>query len=120
MNTTGHRSEETPPTDPGPVDSSPRSPETEAWSTAFFIENHLDYFTHPEYAATPEQIRFMVYSEDEERYYPCSDKMFEAIINRNKTMFIQKKYREVLNRMQSLVNKKIENRLERSYLSALL
>ncbi len=96
------------------------NPERDAWFTAFFIENHLDYFTHSEHAATPEQIRFMVYSEDDERYYPCSDKMFEAIINRNKTKFMQEEYREVLNRMQGLVNQKIENQFERSYLSALL
>ena len=96
------------------------NPERDAWFTAFFIENHLDYITHPEHAATPEQIRFMVYSEDDERYYPCSDIMFEAIINRNKTKFLQKKYRDVLQRMLNLVNKKIENQLERSYLSALI
>ena len=96
------------------------NPERDAWFTAFFIENHLDYFTHSEHAATPEQIRFMVYSEDDERYYPCSDKMFEAIINRNKTKFMQEEYREVLNRIQGLVNQKIENQFERSYLSALL
>ena len=28
-------------------------PERDAWYTAFFIENHLDYFTHPQHAATP-------------------------------------------------------------------
>jgi hypothetical protein len=48
------------------------TPERDAWYTAFFIENHLDYFTHPHHAASPEQIRFMVFSEDDERFYPCS------------------------------------------------
>jgi uncharacterized protein with ATP-grasp and redox domains len=96
-----------------------KDPQRDAWYTAFFIENHLDYFTHPEHAATPEQIRFMVYSEDDERYYPCSDKMFWAIINRDKPKFMRKKYRAVLNRMQNLVNRKIENQPEKSYLSAL-
>ena len=96
------------------------SPERDAWFTAFFIENHLDYFTHPEHAATPEQIRFMLYTAEDERYYPCSDKMFEAIINRDQSKFIQKKYRAVLKRIQDLVNHQIEDRLERNYLSALL
>ncbi|MEE8431289.1 MAG: hypothetical protein V3S16_08575, partial [Candidatus Desulfatibia sp.] len=43
------------------------NPETDAWFTTFYIENHLDYFTHPDQAATPEQIRFMVYTEEDER-----------------------------------------------------
>jgi uncharacterized protein with ATP-grasp and redox domains len=96
------------------------TPERDAWYTAFFIENHLDYFTHPHHAASPEQIRFMVFSEDDERFYPCSDRMFEAIINRNKPRFIQKKYREVLKRIRDLVNMQIEDKLERNYLSSLI
>ncbi|MGD8522741.1 MAG: hypothetical protein PVF56_16455 [Desulfobacterales bacterium] len=95
-------------------------PERDAWYTAFFIENHLDYFTHPNHAATPEQIRFMVFSADDERFYPCSDQMFEAIINRNKPRFIQKKYREVLKRIRDLVDTQIEDELERNYLSSLI
>ena len=90
-------------------------PERDAWYTAFFIENHLDYFTHPHHAATPEQIRFMVFSEDQERFYPCSDRMFEAIINRNRPSFIQKKYREVLERIHDLVNMQIEDKIECNY-----
>ena len=43
------------------------NPATDAWFTTFYIENHLDYFTHPDQAATPEQIRFMVYTAEDER-----------------------------------------------------
>ncbi|UCE54711.1 MAG: hypothetical protein JSV31_04515, partial [Desulfobacterales bacterium] len=95
-------------------------PERDAWYTAFFIENHLDYFTHPEHAATPEQIRFMIYTEDDERYYPCSDRMFEAIINRDQSRFLQNKYRAVLKKVLDLVNGQIEDKLERNYLSSLI
>ena len=95
-------------------------PERDAWYTAFFIENHLDYFTHPHHAATPEQIRFMVFSQEDERFYPCSDRMFEAIINRNRPRFIKKKYREVLERIHDLVNMQIEDKVERNYLSSLI
>jgi hypothetical protein len=35
------------------------NPERDAWYTAFFIENHLDYYSHPDHAATPEQVRKM-------------------------------------------------------------
>lgn len=97
-----------------------QKPERDAWYTAFFIENHLDYFTHPEHAATPEQIRFMIYTEDDERYYPCSDRMFEAIINRDQSRFLQNKYRAVLKKLLDLVNRQIEDKLERNYLSSLI
>ena len=96
------------------------NPERDAWYTAFFIENHLDYFSHPEHAATPEQVRFMVYTEEDERYYPCSDQMFEAIINRNESHFLQEHYRSVLDKMLALIQIQIEDKLERSYLESLI
>jgi len=66
------------------------SPEMDAWLTSFFIENHLDYFAYPDHVSSPEQIRFIVYTEGEKRYYPCSDRMFEAIMNKNRSAFMQK------------------------------
>ncbi|MCK5419997.1 MAG: hypothetical protein KAI93_15850, partial [Desulfobacterales bacterium] len=97
-----------------------KNPERDAWYTAFFIENHLDYFSHPEHASTPEQVRFMVYTEEDERYYPCSDQMFAAIINRNESQFLQEHYRAVLAKMLKLIQIQIEDKLERSYLESLI
>ena len=96
------------------------SAEMDAWFTAFFIENHLDHFTHPEHAASPEQIRFMVYTEPEERYYPCSDQMFQAIMSRKKSAFIQRKYNDVLERVLALVDDQIEDDYERRFLESLI
>jgi len=96
------------------------NPETDAWFTTFYIENHLDYFTHPDQAATPEQIRFMVYTVEDERYYPCSDHMFAAIMSRNQSEFIQHQYKEVLQRILELVDRQIENQKEKDYLKALI
>ena len=96
------------------------SPELDAWFTAFFIENHLDHFTHPEHAAAPEQIRFMVYTEEDERYYPCSNRMFNAIMGRKKSEFITQKYRKVLQRVMDLIKAQIEDQKERKYLEALI
>ena len=97
-----------------------KNPERDAWYTAFFIENHLDYFSHPEHASTPEQVRFMVYTDEDERYYPCSDQMFAAIINRNKSQFLQVHYRAVLLKMLELIRIQIKDKLERSYLESLI
>ncbi|MGD9081657.1 MAG: hypothetical protein PVG96_20095 [Desulfobacterales bacterium] len=96
------------------------NPERDAWYTAFFIENHLDHFSHPEHAAAPEQVRFMVYTEEDERYYPCSDQMFAAIINRNASHRLQEQYHSVLEKMLALIQNQIEDKLERSYLESLI
>ena len=96
------------------------TPQRDAWYTVFFIENHMDYFAYPENVATPDQIRFMVYTENEERYYPCSDRMFNAIMNRNQSDFLQSKYAEVLGRVLNLIHRLIDDPWERDYLAALI
>ena len=96
------------------------TPQRDAWYTAFFIENHMDYFAYPENVATPDQVRFMVYTENEERYYPCSDRMFNAIMNRNQSAFLQNKYAEVLDRVLNLIHRLIDDPWERNYLDALI
>jgi hypothetical protein len=96
------------------------TPQNDAWYTAFFIENHMDYFAYPENVATPDQVRFMVFTENEERYYPCSDRMFNAIMNRNQSDFLQGKYAEVLDRVLKLIHRLIDDPWERDYLDALI
>jgi hypothetical protein len=95
-------------------------PEQDAWFTAFFIENHLDHITHPEQAATPEQVRFMVYTEEDERYCPCSKRMFEALMGRRKSRFMTGKYQEVLERVVQLIEAQIEDAHDRKFLEALI
>jgi hypothetical protein len=95
-------------------------PKRDAWYTAFFIENHMDYFAYPEHVGTPEQVRFMVYTENEERYYPCSDAMFEAIMNRDRSAFLQEKYSAVSDRVLQLIDRLIDDKREKAYLESLL
>jgi len=97
-----------------------QDPELDAWFTTFYIENHLDYFTHPDHAASPEQIRFMVYTEENEYYYPCSQRMFAAILSKNQSDYIQKKYNQVLRRMLNLIDRQIEDPVEKKYLATLV
>lgn len=97
-----------------------KSPEKDAWLTAFFIENHLDYYSYPYHVAPPEQTRFMVFTEKEERYYPCSDQMFEAIMSRKQSAFLQEKYNEVLQKILNLIERLIEEKEEKSYLESLI
>jgi hypothetical protein len=96
------------------------SPESDAWYTEFFIENHLDHFSYPDQVASPEQVRFMVYTQGEQRYYPCSDRMFEAIMKKMASAFLQEKYREVLTRILATIERQIENDTEKAYLKSLI
>jgi hypothetical protein len=107
-------------TDADPIYTPGKSPEKDAWFTSFFIENHLDYFTSPDKAASDEQVRFMVYTEPNERYYPCSDKMFSAILLRNNSAHIQKTYNQVLQRILALIENQIEDPWEKAYLESLV
>jgi len=96
------------------------TPEEDAWTTAFFIENHLDHYSYPEMVASPEQMGFMVCPEKGLRYYPCSDRMFEAIISRKKPVFLKKKYDEVLQKILALIKSQIEDKYGKNYLEALI
>ena len=112
-------------TEDAPADLRPefqfgKSPEMDAWLTSFFIENHLDFFTYPDHAATEEQVRFMVFNQAGERYYPCSDRMFEAIISRKQSAFIQKHYNKALQKILDLIERQIEEPYEKSYLESLV
>jgi len=97
-----------------------KNPEDHAWYTSFFIENHLDYYAYPDHVASPEQIRFMVRLDEGERYYPCSDQIFDAIMNKNQSAFIQKQYHAVLQRILSLIEDQIEDQDQRNYLESLI
>jgi len=91
-----------------------------AWLTTFFIENHLDYFTFPDHAATPEQIRFMVYCDEDCRYYPCSDQTFDAIMARRPSDYLKKEYALVLETIIGLIDRQIDDKMEKEYLTSLI
>jgi hypothetical protein len=97
-----------------------RDAEAKAWLTTFFIENHLDYFTFPDHASTPEQIRFMVYCDEDCRYYPCSDQTFDAIMARQPSDYLRKEYSLVLETIINLIDRQIEDQTEKEYLTSLL
>lgn len=57
-------------------------PDRDAWLTNFFTENHLAFEAFPDVVASPEQLNFIVHMEGESLYYPCSDELFTAIIEK--------------------------------------
>jgi len=96
-----------------------KDPVSDALYTEFFIENHLDCFVYPDRVATPEQVRFMVYTENDERYYPCSDRMFWTIMRQESSPFLQKEYADVLQKILGLVEHQIEDPWEKAYIKSL-
>ncbi len=95
-------------------------PDQDAWFTSFFLENHIDPFAYPTKVGTLEQIEFMVFPQDDERFYPCSDRMFNAIMSRKSGRFLKARYRAVYDKIIRLVNEVIDSEYDRKFLTALL
>ncbi|MCP3942895.1 MAG: protein-glutamate O-methyltransferase family protein [Desulfobacteraceae bacterium] len=107
-----------------PTDFTPipigKNPDYDAWFTVFFLENHIDPFAYPTKVSTLEQIEFMVYPENNERFYPCSDKMFNAIMSRKYPDFLKKEYQRVYDKIIQLVDDVIDSDYERQFLKSLI
>ncbi len=97
-----------------------KDPEKEAWIANFFTENHLAYEALPEEVASPEQLKFIVYTEDESFYYPCSDKIFNSIINKENSDFLILSYMRVWEKVEPLVQQLIEDDFKKKFLYSLL
>ncbi len=95
-------------------------PDSDALYSEFFIENHLDFQVYPDHVATHEQVQFMICTDSEERYYPCSDRTFRTIMRQEKAPFLQKKYTKVLKKILDLAEHQIEDTYEKAYFKALI
>jgi len=96
------------------------NPDFSAWFTAFFLKNHIDPFAYTAKVASREQIEFMVYPENDERYYPCSDRMFNAIMSRKYPPYLKKQYEKVLARIISMIDELIDLEYDNRFLKALV
>ncbi len=95
-------------------------PDFDAWFIAFFLKNHIDPFAYPAKVATREQIEFMVYPENDERYFPCSDKMYDAIIHKKSSNYLKKQYEKVFDKIISLIDELIDSDYENQFLKSLI
>ena len=95
-------------------------PNLDAWFTVFFLENHIDPFAYPTKVSTLEQIEFMVYPENNERFYPCSDKMFNAIMSRKYPDVLKEEYQRVYDKIIQLVDDVIDSDYDRQFLKSLI
>ena len=97
-----------------------KDPEKEAWIANFFTENHLAYEAFPNEVASPEQLKFIVYAEDEPFYYPCSDKIFNSIINKENSDYLIIQYMKIWDKIEPLVQNLIEDNFKKRFLHSLL
>ena len=95
-------------------------PERDAWLTNFFTENHLAYEAFPDMVASPEQLNFIVHMEGEPYYYPCSDELFTAIIEKRADSLLTTAYVRIWDRVERLAREVIEDSYKRRYLLSLL
>ena len=95
-------------------------PDFNAWFTSFFLKNHIDPFAYPTKVGAREQVEFMVYPENQERYYPCSDKMFNAIMSKQYPDYLKNQYKDVLRRIMILIDKFIDSKYDKVFLKELV
>lgn len=91
-----------------------------AWVTAFFLKNHIDPFAYPSKVGSIEQMEFMVSPENGERYYPCSDEMFDAIMSGQYPDFLKTRYKQVFNRIIAMIDELIDSEHENEFLKELI
>ncbi len=106
-----------------PKQSSPTpslNPDQDAWHTAFFIENHIDPFAYPNKVGSREQVEFMVCPEPGQRYYPCSDATFEAIMSRQCPPELARGYEQAYERVIQLVEDYITTAYDKVFLKSLI
>ncbi len=96
------------------------NPEKDAWIANFYTENHLAYEVFPQEVASPEQLRFIVFLEDEPYYYPCSDRTFHTIIDKKGGEFLVLSYMKIWERLEPLVRSVVDNTYKRRFLLTLL
>ncbi len=92
----------------------------DAWVTNFYTENHLAYETFPDMVASPEQLNFMVHLEYEQLYYPCSDALFSAIIEKRAETLLTSAYISIWSRLERLVREVVTDPYKQQYLLSLL
>ncbi len=95
-------------------------PDLDAWVTNFYTENHLAYEAFPDMVASPEQLNFIIHMDGERYYYPCSDELFAAIIEKRADTLLTSAYMEIWARLEKLVRKVIGDDYKQRYLLSLL
>ena len=96
------------------------NPERDAWIANFFTENHLAYEAFPYKVASPEQLKFIIFLDGQPYYYPCTQELFEKIINKKGADLLALEYMKAWERIEPLVASVIESPYRKKFLLSLL
>lgn len=102
------------------ISPSQQDAERDAWLTNFYTENHLAYEAFPDKVASPEQLNFIVHMDGEPYYYPCSDHLFTAIIEKRARAQLASAYGDIWIRIQDLVLRAVVDPYRQKYMLSLL
>ncbi|AMD92812.1 ARMT1-like domain-containing protein [Desulfomicrobium orale] len=96
-----------------------RDPYLDAWLLHFMTENNIEPSVNPAENAQPEQLRFMVDLDDDQVFAPCSDNMFENLLETSSTPALVREYGEKWRILARLVRANIKDRHTRRKIFAL-
>jgi len=97
-----------------------QDPDRDAWLTNFFTENHISYEANADEVASPEQLKFIIHLEEGELYYPCSDALFKAILEKRADTMLISQYIGIWTRLEKLVRTVVTDSYKQHYLLSLL
>ena len=96
-----------------------QDPYLDAWLLHFMTENNIEPNVNPAENAQQEQLRFMVDLDDEQVFVPCSDEMFENLLQSRLSSTLKLEYREKWRLLVHLVRINITDRYTRRKIYAL-
>lgn len=88
----------------------------DAWLYSMMIDNNLDHRTNPDFVAGPEQLRFMVALEEDQFYFPCSEKIFSMLLEEECPRDLDQEYGRAWRIITHMIRDIAVDRTERRYL----
>lgn len=82
----------------------------DAWLQHFKTENNVEHLMNPEKVATDEQLRFMVALDEDQMYFPCSDEVFQMLLQKEMPKNLLREYNRVWKFVLRLIR---EHKLDR-------
>lgn len=90
-----------------------QDPYLDAWLLHFMTENNIEPNVNPAENAQQEQLRFMVDLDDDQIFVPCSDEMFETLLQTRLSPLLRQEYREKWRLLVHLARATITDRYTR-------
>ncbi|MDO5483651.1 MAG: hypothetical protein Q4F27_01960 [Desulfovibrionaceae bacterium] len=84
----------------------------DAWLYSMMMDNNLAFRMNPDIIASPEQLAFMVFLDEDQAYLPCSDSTF-SLLRSGDTKHLQPLYNRAWRIIMRLVRSTVSDSVER-------